>query len=349
MILPDPAMAKGTVRAIRENQGDALIPFDHIVISAQGAEEVDTILGRLKVGDRIGITQELTASCGTPTYPWTKAYAGIGGDKYFLKGSKYQTTDGNVPDAQTAIAYSPSYVFFVVTDRWNPGVSEGISYSELAGFLVNTLGATDAVSQDHGGSSTMVVNGEVVNNTFCNFTDCRKQTATNLDGAIITGKSEDLDQIPMAEWNADTLLLEPLVANGMMMMVNQPRAQSNAYAPGDSFPLAAGAVLRLGPGSNYTGVLAVPSASQGTVVGHANGLNGVYAKGQYWWPVDYNGVIGWTPGNPAANLTPAAFLPFIGQFPAGAPQLSSSASPFGAVSNPFALPDQAIGPDNGGH
>ena len=194
MILPLNSMAVGTVRAINENKGNALIPFDHIVISAQGTQ-VETILGRLNVSDRIGISQELTSSCGSPTYPWTKAYAGIGGDKYFLQKSKYVTTAGDVPDALTVIAYSPDYVFFVVSDRWNPGVSEGISYSELTTFLVNTLGATDAVSQDHGGSSTMVVNGEV-NNTYCNFTDCRNKNAVNLDGAEITGRSEHLNQIP---------------------------------------------------------------------------------------------------------------------------------------------------------
>jgi hypothetical protein len=349
MILPPPAMAVGTVRAIRENQGNALIPFDHIVISAQGLP-VETVLGRLNVGDQIGISQELKncAYLNKPEYPWTKAYAGVGGDKYFLQASKYVTTDGNVPDAHTVIAYGPDYVFFVVTDRWNPGVSEGIAYSELATFLVNTLGATDAVSQDHGGSSTMVVNGEVVNNTYCNFNDCRNKNATNLDGAEIPGKSEHLGQIPLAEWNADTLGDEALVANGMLMVVNQPRIQSNAYAPDDPFPLAAGAILRLGPGSNYAGVLTVPSADQGTVVGHANGLNGVYAKGQYWWPVNYNGTIGWTPGIPVANQAYRAYLAFIGQFAVGTPPTSTTTIPGQAVPNPFFSPGSANIPDSSG-
>ncbi len=317
LILPLDAMAIGTVRAIRTNQGSALIPFDHIVISAQGAQ-VETILGRLNVGDQIGISQELK-NCpylNKPEYPWTKAYAGIGGDKYFLENSNYKPTDGNVPDARTAIAYSPDYVFYIVADGRNPGVSEGIAYSELAGFLANTLGATDAVTQDSGGSATMWVRGYgVVNNTYCNFTDCRTQEAPNLDGAQITGRSEHPGQIPMAEWNADTLLLEALVANGMLMVVNQPRILASDYAPNDPFPLAAGAALRLGPGDNYTSVLTVPSASQGTVIGHANGLNGVYATGKYWWPVNYNDVIGWTPGNPSVAQNERIFLAFVGQFP----------------------------------
>ena len=223
----------------------------------------------------------------------------------------------------------------MVADGRNPGVSEGISYSELATFLVNSLGATDAVSQDSGGSATMVVNGQVVNNTYCNFTDCRTKNATNLDGAEISGKSEYLGQIPRAEWNADTLLLEPLVANGMLMVVNQPRVLSNAYAPGDAFPLAAGADLRLGPGSNYMSILSVPSAGQGTVADRANGLNGVYATGQYWWPVNYNGLTGWTPGIPIANQSFRAYLAFIGQFDVGAPRSTPGAN----FNNPLFSPD----------
>jgi hypothetical protein len=85
----------------------------------------------------------------------------------------------------------------------------------------------------------------------------------------------------------------------------------------------------------------VPSASQGTVVGHANGLNGVYAKGQYWWPVDYNGVIGWTAGNPVGNLPPVGYLPFIGQFSVGAPVTTT-------LSNPFFTPNRSGDPANSG-
>jgi exopolysaccharide biosynthesis protein len=42
----------------------------------------------------------------------------------------------------------------------------GMKIEELKNFLVNTLGATDAVTLDSGGSSTMVVNGQDVNNTY---------------------------------------------------------------------------------------------------------------------------------------------------------------------------------------
>ena len=47
-------------------------------------------------------------------------------------------------------------------------ISVGMSIHELAVFARDTLGATWGVAQDGGGSSTMVINGQVVNNTFCN-------------------------------------------------------------------------------------------------------------------------------------------------------------------------------------
>ena len=75
-----------------------------------------------------------------------------------------------MPNSRTAIAYNGSYVFFIVIDGWNAGVSEGISILELGGFALHTLQASDAVTLDSGGSSTMVINGQVVNNTYCNFT-----------------------------------------------------------------------------------------------------------------------------------------------------------------------------------
>jgi len=46
------------------------------------------------------------------------------------------------------VAYNASYVYFIVADGWNRGVSEGISISELGVFARDTLLATDAVTLD---------------------------------------------------------------------------------------------------------------------------------------------------------------------------------------------------------
>jgi exopolysaccharide biosynthesis protein len=51
---------------------------------------------------------------------------------------------------------------FVVVDGRSPGYSEGVTLTELAEILQD-LGATTAYNLDGGGSSTMVFDGEVVN------------------------------------------------------------------------------------------------------------------------------------------------------------------------------------------
>ncbi|NIP44251.1 MAG: hypothetical protein GWN61_22710, partial [candidate division Zixibacteria bacterium] len=69
-----------------------------------------------------------------------------------------------------AIAYNSEFIYFIVVDGRNPGVSEGMTIGMLGRFSEFILGATDGVSLDGGGSSTMWVKsplwieGRVVNN-----------------------------------------------------------------------------------------------------------------------------------------------------------------------------------------
>ncbi|MDZ7268136.1 MAG: phosphodiester glycosidase family protein [candidate division KSB1 bacterium] len=53
-------------------------------------------------------------------------------------------------------------MYFVVVDGRQPGYSVGMTLAELANFL-SELGCTQAINLDGGGSSTLVVRGEVVN------------------------------------------------------------------------------------------------------------------------------------------------------------------------------------------
>jgi len=54
-----------------------------------------------------------------------------------------------------------------------------MTIEELGTFVSTTLAtsatltSTYGISQDGGGSSTMVINGEVLNRTLCNNADCR--------------------------------------------------------------------------------------------------------------------------------------------------------------------------------
>ena len=306
MILPSPSKAIGYIREIRDQQGSTLIPYDHVVISAWG-DERSSILSRINagsiaVGDSIGFTQEISDCPSSPGNNWTKVYAGIAGDYHFLNDGVIRTDfnnpDAGVPNSRTAIAYNDAYVFFIVADRWNPGISEGISIPELGSFVKYTLGATDAIAQDSGGSSTMVVNGEVVNNTTCNFTDCRPEAAP-------ISASEHIQVLPDGRyWNIDEGLfgvlssptaatVEPLVGNGMLMVEVDSRRQSDSFQPGGYAIPMIDTSLRLGPGENYPAIGTAYQDAIGIIQDPENGLNGVLAKGNYWWKVSFGNSVGW--------------------------------------------------------
>ncbi len=53
-------------------------------------------------------------------------------------------------------------LLIVTVDGRQPGYSEGMTLSEFAKFLLS-LGCTDAMNLDGGGSTTMVVRGRIVN------------------------------------------------------------------------------------------------------------------------------------------------------------------------------------------
>jgi len=307
-VLPSPAKAFGQIRAIRNKQGSTQIPFDHVVLTAWGAVR-DTLLnrislGQIAVGDSVGFSQEITVCPESPFDDWTNTYAGLGGDYHFLNGGVIRTDFSNpdawVPNSRTAVGYNQSYIYFIVVDRWNPGVSEGITIPELANFVKYTLLATDAVTQDSGGSSTMVINGVVVNNTDCNFTDCR----TSGDPPQIQANPSIERVSPGLFWNRDENLygiqsdpnvvtVAPLVANTLMMVVVQEKKFSDSFDPGGyAIPMTA-TEIRLGPGNNYASIGTAQQNEFGVFQDHSNRLNGVLATGDYWWKASYGGITGW--------------------------------------------------------
>jgi hypothetical protein len=279
----------GVVREIRQNKGSTPIPFDHIVLSASGTATVK-LLANVAVGDQIGVAQKVKECVDSTAQDWERAYAGVGGAFYFLRGGVIFPYSDNgqatARDPRTAIAYNEQYVFFVVADGRNPGVSEGMTIAELAAFAKDTLGATYGIAQDGGGSSTMIVNDRLMNlppnPEMCEYiymplvmADGNFQASAGVASpAIVVG-------------------CERWVANGMMMVAVEPPEYSQTFGAGNLVATTAETALRLGPGSNYAALLTLPVDSVGEVVAHTNGLDGVLAKGSYWWKVDFNEGSGW--------------------------------------------------------
>jgi hypothetical protein len=293
LVLPYPAYATGFVRAILSGKGATTIPFDHIVLSAHGSA-AELLQENAVPGSEVQISQEIThyeEGCSPPLSPngWTKAYASISGSFVFLKDGEIQTFED--PGAterhpRTAIVFNDDYIYFIVVDGRDVKESIGMTIQELAEFaLGETIQATWGIAQDGGGSSTMVVNGEVKNDTYCNNYVCNYYTYLPVIRAV--GNTGD----PVVRTH------QRLVANGMMMVVVQPPVHSDTLTPGETITATATASLRVGPGSNYESIATLTEGTSGIVLDHLNGLNGVFAKGVYWWKAAFSNATGWVAEN----------------------------------------------------
>jgi hypothetical protein len=300
LLMPTPRMITGTVETIRKSLGSTPIGFDEVVLSASGTAATK-LLNNAKKDTQIGISQEMTnyqaSNCNTKitSFDWTKSYASLGGDFYFLKNGVFQPSDN--PQAgcclpRTAIAFNDTYIFFIIVDGRNPGVSVGMSIQQLANFAKGTLGATYGITEDSGGSSTMVVNGQVMNNTTCNFKDCSKGPQSTVEPTPFTSDNQpipDTSNIVSEDPSAGTL--EAMVGNGVLMVALEPKIQFGTHKTGEVIAMTYSTNVRLGPGNNYAVAGSVSAGDTGTVVAHP--LNGVMATGQVWWKVKFNSVTGW--------------------------------------------------------
>ncbi len=271
LMIPPPRTVIGTVRAVRQGGGPYPIPFDHVVISVSGPAR-QVMLDNVGIGRRIGLAAEmidLGPGCnGHGTPDWGKTYASLGGGFSFLRDGELFTTDqagSDVQDPRTALCFNDEAVFFVIVDGRQRSWSLGMTIGELGVFCRDTLGATWGINQDGGGSSTMWVNGAVTNRPS--------------DGS------------------------ERPVANGMMMVSQEAAALSSAYRASNLVSVTHPVALRLGPGTNFGERAALPAGIAGQIDTPLSGLNGVFAKGSYWWHVAFGRTAGWIPEEALASLS----------------------------------------------
>jgi hypothetical protein len=273
MIIPSPRMAVGTIQEIhRPAETEMAIPFDHIVIAGYGT--MGGILSEYAhVGEQIGISLELRDlgfGCESPeSEDWTKTYAGIEVGVAFLQDGEvvHDTAPYSVSrHPRTAIAFNDQYVYFVVVDGRSEGYSVGMTLDQLGAFVRDELDATYGLNLDGGGSSTMWVNGTVENSPS--------------DGH------------------------ERPVPDGLMMVSVEPMVISKGFRPGARVQTTRPVELRLGPGYNYAALTALESHTEGVVRRDDGGLGGVRATGVSWWPVEFNGIVGWAPQD-TLTLLPA--------------------------------------------
>ncbi len=131
------------------------IPAGGLVLSAQGTAAT-TLSANISVGDRVYVSTSISKN----DFNWCNF--ALSGNGYLLKAG-VPVDPGTTNDPQTVLAWNAT-TFFMMTVDGRQTASIGMSWNGLATFLLNTVGATDAIALDSGGSTTMWINGEGVVN-----------------------------------------------------------------------------------------------------------------------------------------------------------------------------------------
>lgn len=157
---------------VSDGEGSSSIPADGVVISANGRGR-DWALANLRAGFRVRIESKLVAVESEMTDLWKRASFIVGGGPQLIKDGQVAITTAAEGIAarfasdrhpRTAIArLKDGRILLATVDGRQPGVSAGMSLPELASLLLE-FGAAEAINLDGGGSTTMVVNGKLVNN-----------------------------------------------------------------------------------------------------------------------------------------------------------------------------------------
>lgn len=148
----------GTITAVKTGFTgiNNAIPPDGFVLAACGGADGE-ILPHAVVGEKLSVR------FGMSPFTLANLQTLVTGNVWIVKdGVAYQPGE-SVRHPRTVIAWSGTKHWFVTFDGRQPGYSVGASTAEEADFLINALGVENAINLDGGGSTTMVINGEVVN------------------------------------------------------------------------------------------------------------------------------------------------------------------------------------------
>jgi len=148
------AKLRARVREVRE-AGDTPLPPGIIVLSLGPQLLVDA--PAVKAGDTVQIS--------TATAPdLTGARTAIGGGPRLLSDGKLVNgwKSPNQRHPRTALGWNDAYIYFLLVDGRQPGLSVGMSFQEMADYFLK-LGCTHAINLDGGGSASMWAFGHVVN------------------------------------------------------------------------------------------------------------------------------------------------------------------------------------------
>ncbi len=144
---------RARAREVKEGGDTALSP-DTMVLSL-GPKLMESVPA-VKTGDALALTIATSPDLsGVDT--------AIGGHPVLVAKGKRQGFGPNDPrHPRTMIGWNSRYLYFVVVDGRQAGLSAGMTNAEMASFM-RRLGCTDALNLDGGGSSTFWLGGRVMN------------------------------------------------------------------------------------------------------------------------------------------------------------------------------------------
>lgn len=165
------AIDGGRIAGIRENEGSTEIPCGGSVVSI-GPERIAEVAPRLRRGSSATVKIKLISLLPDPEGRWDRAEGILGGGPLLLwQGRRLEEPEkesistvffrARHPRTAAGVRADGTLVFVTVDGR-RPGVSVGMSIPELTDLMVR-LGCVSAVNLDGGGSTTMVVEGHIVN------------------------------------------------------------------------------------------------------------------------------------------------------------------------------------------
>ena len=159
-------IAGGVVTEVRDLRGNNPIPRDGVVVSGHGRAR-QWILQNLQPGMPVTIATAIVSGSGDPR--WAQVRSMIGGGPrllaagQFVGGENFSRAFGDRRHPRSAIGLLPDgRVVLVTVDGRQPYQSIGMTLMEFA-MELRRIGAVDAMNLDGGGSTTLVVGGQVVN------------------------------------------------------------------------------------------------------------------------------------------------------------------------------------------
>jgi hypothetical protein len=161
----------GLVDSISDGGGSSVIPSDGLVLSARGASRL-WLRARAKVGLAVELSTAVHPVDAQRDNPWTRAEDIVGGgprivsdghENITLDREKILPTFSTDRHPRTAVgSLADGRILFATVDGRRPPISVGMTLPELARLMIE-FGAVDAINLDGGGSTTMVVEGKIVN------------------------------------------------------------------------------------------------------------------------------------------------------------------------------------------